>query len=408
MHIPFSLFLALKFLKPNRTFLSVVTIFSVLGVLLGVMLLVIVISVMSGFDNMWREKILSFNAHVTVTAYGEIADPEEILTRIRSVEGVTGAAPLIQDLVFIVHRGHVYTPILLGIDPELEKEVSQVPQHMSSGTYSVEENEVLVGSDLAAEMGLIVGEQILVYSSQSFQSLDEYRLPEELVVSGIYEMGMSEFDKRFMITSLDMARDLKDMEDGVNAIQVMTKEPLRAYEVAAELENALGRSYDVKTWMDLHRVLFDALKVEKNMMFFLFIFIVIVASFGITNTLITTTYLKTKEIGLLKSLGFSSGSIMGVFVWQGVIESFMGTIGGILSGCIILRYRNDLLEFLSNRFHFDLLPKEIYQLSQIPASTSMSDVSMIAGLTLMICACATFFPAFRAARLDPVKALRYE
>ncbi|MFH0880108.1 MAG: ABC transporter permease, partial [Lentisphaerota bacterium] len=193
MNLPFSLYLALKYLKPKRTFLSVVTVISVLGVLLGVAVLVIVLSVMSGFDDMWRDKILSFNAHVTVTGSGIIEDEDELLEKIRAIDGVTGAAPFVQGVVFIQKNDRVYTPMVRGIDVEREKTVSKIPENMVDGKFSVEDDEVVIGADLAARMGVRVGDKILVYSPQNFTSTDEIRLPEELTVSGLFSVGMWEF-----------------------------------------------------------------------------------------------------------------------------------------------------------------------------------------------------------------------
>ncbi len=409
MNLPFSLFLALKYLKPKRTFISVITVISVLGVMLGVAVLIIVISVMSGFNEMWREKILSFNAHITVFRHDGIEDSEALLGRIEAVDGVTGAAPYIQGLVFVSHRDQVFTPLLRGVHPEHELRVSRIPEHMVSGRFSVEyEEEVVIGRDLARQMGVRVGDEILVYSPQSFMSPEELRLPEELVVTGIYELGMWDFDAGYMLSSLVAARDLFAMDHGVHAIQVMTDDPFRADAVAERISEVLGPLYEARTWMELNRQLFAALRVERNMMFFLLIFITIVAAFGITNTLITMTVQKTREIGLLKSLGFSSGSIMRIFFWQGWVEGVFGTVFGVGFGLLVLRYRNDLMRFLSDRFGWELFPKELYHLAEIPARTSAVEILFIALVVLVICTLAGLVPAYRAASLDPARALRYE
>jgi lipoprotein-releasing system permease protein len=406
--MPVSLFLALKYLKPKRTYFSVVTIISILGVLLGVAVLIIVLSVMSGFDDMWREKILGFNAHLTVSAAGGVEDEGAVMDRLRSVPGVSGMAPTIESPVVIEHGGRIFTPVLRGVDREREGTVSQIPAHMVAGVFCPEGKGVVLGVDLARRMGVTVGDKLLINSPKNFVSRDEIALPEELVVAGVFEVGMWEYDMGFVLCSLEKGRELVGMEDGVQSIRLMTKDPYRAQEIRGEVRSALGTDFYIETWMEQNRQLFSALRVEKNMMFFLLIFITIVAAFGITNTLITVTVQKTKEIGLLKSIGFSSGTVMRIFFWQGWLEGMIGTSAGIGTAVVVLRYRNDLLRWLSDTFQLELLPKELYHLSEIPSRTSLVDVAIVAGSVVVICTVAGLIPAWRAARLDPVQALRHE
>jgi lipoprotein-releasing system permease protein len=400
--------MALKYLKPRRTFLSIATLISVIGVMLGVGVLVIVISVMNGFDDMWRDKILSFNAHLTVSGFGVIEEPDTLLEDIAAFEEVTGASPYLQSLVFIQQGNRVFTPILRGVDPSLESSVSKIPDHMVLGGFDLGFESAVLGGDLANQMGVRVGDTLTVYSPQHLASADELRLPHELRVTGIYQVGMYEIDMGFMLTSLSTARDILGEKSGVHGIQVMTKDPFRAFHTGRDIQQKIGPVYHVQNWMQQNRQLFDALTVEKNLMFFILTFIVLVASFGIASTMLTTTYQKTSEIGLLKALGFSSWKVMAVFMWQGFIEGVIGTLLGIGFGLTCLRYRNDALDVLSSRLGVELLPKELYQLSQIPSSTSQEDLLRICVSAIIICTLAGMLPALRAASLDPVQALKNE
>jgi len=328
------------------------------------------------------------------------------------IPGVTGAAPNLEGLVFIQTEGdRVHTPLLRGVDPELERTVSRVPDSIVEGEFSVGYGEIVVGRDLALRLGLRLGDSILVYSPQNFVSEDELRLPEELTISGIFEVGMWEYDAGYVLTSLETARSIYNVEQGVHNIQVMTSEPMQAPRIAQQISRRLNVAapiYDTRSWIDLNRQMFTALQTEKNMMFFLLIFITIVAAFGITNTLITLTVQKTHEIGLLKALGFSNRRIVNIFLWIGAVQGVIGTGLGLGLGLLALKYRNELLNFISAQFRVDLLPKELYQLSQIPAHTTTSDVVTVCATVLVICTLAGLVPAWRAAQLEPAEALRNE
>jgi lipoprotein-releasing system permease protein len=407
----FSLFLALKYLKPKRSFVSVVTVVSVVGVILGVAILVIVLSVMTGFNDLWTEKILAFSPHILIFPRGyTIHNETEITERVMSVEGVKHAAPFVQTIVLMRNGDNVAPPYVVGIDADYAGLATEIPHHMTNGEFDITGNNVAIGTELAMELGVGVGDTILVYSPKSVLAKDEIHLPEELVVSGIFSLGY-EFDCQYAITSIDTARELCGIEEGALAIRVMTQNPHDAPQVARiakKVDCELGGEYNVRTWMHMNRTLFGALRVEKNIMFVLLFFITIVAMFCIMVTLIVMGVQKTREIGLLRALGFSSPKIMGVFLWYGITQCLGGTIVGIGLGLLVLQFRNHLVKFLTKCTGMEVFPKEIYQFDELPANTTVPDVAAVVLCAVICCIIASIIPAWRAARFDPVRALRHE
>lgn len=406
--VPFSLFLALKYLKPKRSFTSVVTVISVLGVLLGVAILVIVLSVMTGFDEMWREKILSFKPHITVTSrFGVIEDEDDVCSKIDRVPGVKGVAPVIETLVMIRHEEATRAPVVIGVAPERADRVSKISNSIKYGKFTVEGENAVLGYDLAMEMGLVVGSKFLAYSPKNVTAKDEMYLPVELTVAGIFDMGMRDYDSGVLLTSLEVARELVGLDAGAHAIYVMTSDPFKFDEYTVKIRDAIGPSFAVRTWREVDSLLFSALSHEKNMMFILLVFITIVAIFCVTNTLIVITVQKTNEIGLLKALGFSSRQIMGAFVWHGWIQCLVGTFSGIGVGLLVLHNLKNIVRLLTS-FNVEVFPKKIYGLGEIPWSTSFSELAHIAIFVMVFCTLSSILPAWRASRMDPVEALRQE
>ncbi len=406
--MPFSLFLALRYLRPRRNFISVVTLISILGVLIGVAILIIVLSVMTGFDQMWREKILSFKPHLVVTGRsGTIEDEEDLIEQISALPFVRGAAACVETRALVQYGGWTVAPVVIGMTPSRAAGVSRVAGSVRPGTFDINGDNTVVGIDLAMQLGLKVGDTILVYSPLNATTRDELYLPVELKVSGIFNMGMRDYDAGFILTSLDAGRELVGLDKGAHAIYVMTDDPFRFDQYASRLKEKLGISYDVRTWKEIDTLLFQALSHEKTMMFVLLVFITIVAIFCVTNTLIVMTVQKTDEIGLLKALGFRSSQIMAVFLWHGWMQCLAGTVGGIGIGFLVLKNLRHIVTALAS-FNIRVFPKEIYGLSEIPWSISWSEVAGIAVFVMAFCAISSILPALRAARLDPVEALRHE
>lgn len=406
--MPFALFLALKYLKPKRSIASVVTVLSVIGVVLGVAIVIIVLAVMTGFGDVWREKILAFRPHLTIyPRQGVIEQEAKVCCRIEAVPGVIMATPAVETRVLAEYQQRILAPIVIGVDPERASRVLQQTR-LVDGRIDLSGDSIVIGVDMARSLGAMVGDRILLHSPMNLIHTNTMKFPEELEVRGIYEAGQRDFDSDYVITSIGVARDLMSMPRGAMAIHVKTAQPqdMHAFDACvAAIRNDLGDRYDVQTWQTIDRMLFSTLATEKNLMVFLLMFITIVAMFCVTVNLIVITVQKTDEIGLLKALGFSSRQVLWTFVLYGWIQCFIGTVLGIGAAYLVLHNLENLVELLRT-CGLPVFPKSIYGLDQIPWRVVPGDISLVAAAVIVFCSLASFIPAWRAARMDPVQALR--
>jgi len=424
--LPFELMLALRYLRPKRTFVSVITLISVVGVTLGVAVLIIVISVMSGFDAKLRDKLVGFNAHLRVEPFDRrMANYEAVMQTVRSNRHVKGVAPYVLGQVMVQTQpkegaGEPMTvaPLLRGVEPKYESSISILPQSVKegNGAFDLRGYGVVVGREFARQLHLEVGDPLAVYSTYAFQKWstsrkkgkEEAPLAEDYVVRGIFDVGFHDFDSSFLVCSLANARDLQGLTNDVNGLMVTVDDPEQAFAIRMELTAALGDRYYISTWLEENSVILEALMVEKNVMFYILFFITIVAAFGITSALITFVVQKTREIGTLKALGATRLQIMTIFLGQSLAVGVMGVLSGLGLGLLAVHYRNEFL-FAMRRFTgIELFPERIYNFSQLPALLFPSDLAIICGGSLLICLLAGVIPAWNAGRLKPVEALRHE
>jgi lipoprotein-releasing system permease protein len=407
--LPFELFLGLRYLKPKRTFVSVITLISLIGVTIGVWVLIVVIAVMSGFDRELRDKLMGMNANVTITG-GLIYDSDKVIKLALEQPHVKAASPFVMGLVLIENNRRVATPYLKGIDPNREVTVSKLGTYIKEGSLDLKGEKVVIGRELATQYGIFLGDKITVYSPRNIEKKgEEVYLPMELTVTGIFESGMFEYDVGLIFTSLETAQELYDLGNAVHGVEVMTDDPIAgAREVANALNAQLKPPLRAQTWAQLNQRLLGAIQVEKTVMFFILIFIIVVAAFGITSTLITVTVQKTKDIGVIKALGATPGKILRIFLLQGFIVGVFGVAVGVVLGLLTIENINPINHFLSHVVGIDLFPKDIYNFPSIPAFLTLRDLLTIALSALVICTVAGLIPALRAARLEPVEALRYE
>jgi lipoprotein-releasing system permease protein len=423
--LPFELLLALRYLRPKRTFVSVITLISVVGVALGVAVLMIVIAVMSGFDQQLRDKILGFNTHLKVfVPEHTMPDYKRVMSIISSNREVKAQGPFVIDKVLLQSepstqgQGRPDTPFLRGIVPELETNLTILPRSIIAGNFDVSDRGLLIGTEFAHTMRLEVGDRVSIYSVgelKKFQKAIEEKHEKvslsagvEFEVRGIFDVGYYDYNAAVVVTSLRDAQDLYDLGNSVHGIMVMLKEPNRAYQVAQELEAALGPKFRTTTWMEENANILNALVVEKNVQFVVLFFTMIVVALCILSALITFVIQKTREIGMLKALGGTDLQVAGIFLSQGAFVGAIGAIAGYLFARLALAYRNEFLHFMDKVFGFSLFPPSIYQFQDLPALILVRDSLLICGSAWIICILGGVIPAWRAGRLKPVEALRYE
>ena len=430
LKLPFSFFLALRYLKPKRTFLSIITLISVLGVMLGVTVLILVISVMTGFDRELRRKVIDFDAHILVTTEDILRDWRSLKSKIDNVPGVIATAPFVQGPVIVEFHYRRLAPMIRGVDPSQEENVVPLRKFIKFGKLDLEGDSAVLGSELARKLQITVGEKLTIYSPGNLgqildgikklenakgadekAAIDELRdviLPKELTVTGIFETGHYVHDSEFVLVPLYVGQELYGLGDSLHGITVKTDDPYDAERVKQSIQQFLEPPEFAQTWIDMNRQYFEAVRLERTVMFFLLFFIVVVAAFGIMSTLITVTVQKRREIGIVKALGANISQIIWVFLGQGTIVGLFGTLTGLGLGMTLIRYRNEFSHWLASTLHIEIFPREVYQFSEIPAQVVPHDVAVICISAFLICSFAALIPAYFAARLDPVKALRYE
>lgn len=409
MRIPLAIFMAVKYLKPQRSLVSIVTLISTIGVMLGVSVLIIVLSIMNGFQNEWRNKIIDFNTHMHIYHQsGEIVSWENICQEIDSIEGVNASSPLLNDVVLITANEKFIPSSLNGIDYNKEEKMNRIYNKIIGGSFSLSSNEIILGSGLARALNVDIGELVSVISRNALTNKSQLRSPNKFIVSGIFHMGMYNFDENFAYISLSDAQNLYDVGPIASSLQVMLIDPINMSKVESKIPLIADGNFYSETWEDTNKVMFDALKMEKTMMFFLLIFIALIAAFSITNTLITLTIQKTKEIGLLKAIGISNFGIISIFILMGLFQGLIGLSFGIGLALVVLNYRIQILQFISETLNIDILPAELYLLDLLPSQTTLLDISIVSLLVLSFCILSGVIPSIRAATMTPVKALRFE
>jgi lipoprotein-releasing system permease protein len=422
--LPFELLLALRYLRPKRTFVSVISLISVLGVTLGVAVLIIVISVMTGFDRHLRETILGFNTHLKILP----ADHDHVMRDYHAVERAVTSNQLVKAVApFVLGPVLVQTepqggasalgaPYIRGLNPLLETNISVLPNCIKEGKFDVNNRGLLIGTEFAQKMNLQVGDRVEIGSPSLLKEWrEESKKPNasapvlpEYEIRGIFDVGYYDFNDKVVVTSLRDAQDLYDLGKSVHGLLVMLRDADLAPDAQIELSNQLGEGYRIITWMEENGNLLNALIVEKNVMFYLLFFIMIVAAMCILSALITFVIQKTREIGMLKAIGATDLQVTLIFLSQAALLGVIGDIAGYGLGMVAVHYRNEFLHFMNRMTGFELFPASVYGFTDLPALIIPHDIMLICGSAWFVCLLGGVIPAWRAGRLQPVEALRYE
>jgi len=405
----FEWFVSLRYLRAKRKqkFISLISVISVLGVMVGVMALIVVLSVYTGFTEGLRDQIIGINAHVLVQSYsGAIARPASVLKKIKTVPGVVAATPVIYGQA-LISSGRSSTGISLrGIDPASAGEVLAIEQKIRQGDFhSLQSTDglpaVILGLELARQLRVHVGGKVRLISPNGPLSPMGI-MPRVLTcrVSGVFETGMFEYDSSIGFASLETARSLTGLDKGVHGIEVRVDDVDRADQVAAAITGALGPMFSVRDWMRINKNLFAALKLEKVGIFIALDLIILVAALNIISALVMVVMEKRRDIAILKSMGATGSSIIRIFFYQGAVIGAIGTTLGTLAGLVLC--------WLLKTYPIIELPRNVYPMSTMPIKVVPMDVGVIAISAMLITLAATLYPSWQAARVRPAEALSYE
>lgn len=412
---PLELAIGLRYTRAKRRnrFISFISLVSMLGISLGVVALIATISVMNGFESELRTRILGMVAHATISGVGEDMENWPHAVDVAKADPrVLGAAPYVERESLITGL-RSQGALLRGIEPALEPSVSTLGEKMKAG--SIDDLQpgafrILIGTELAMMLGADIGDSITVLVPEA-RSTPVGVVPQmkRFTVAGIFEAGMQEYDMQLAIIHMGDAQRLLRMGEGVTGVRLKLNDMFQAWYVARDLADQIGEYYRVRDWARDHTNFFRAIQMEKTVMFVILSLIVAVAAFNLVSSLIMLVTDKQADIAILRTLGFSPGSVMAVFVVQGVLIGVIGIAGGIVGGILLTKNLNHVMHFVERILGFELMPADIYYISGgVPTDLRADNILAIAGIAFVMCMIATLYPAWRASRTDPAAALRYE
>lgn len=415
MFRPIELAIGLRYTRAKRRnhFISFISLTSMLGIALGVTALITVLSVMNGFEKEVRGRILDMVSHLTVTTFeGRLDGWSDVVMQLKEHPQVTDAAPYIEAQGMLIQGRNVTGTLIRGVVPELEPGVSSVADKMQQGELvdlKPGEFGVILGRDLARKLGVDKGDKVtMVTPSANVTPAGVAPRLKRFTVVGIFYIGMYEYDSALAVINLDDARRLFRMQDAVTGVRAKLKDLFRSPQVRYELQQGELGNYWVRDWSSYHANWFRAVKIEKRMIFLLLLLIIAVAAFNIVSTLVMLVTDKESDIAILRTLGASPRSIMGIFMVQGTLIGAIGTLLGIIGGISLSLNLDTVVPWLERTFGFQVLDPGVYYISELPSDLHWGDVWTISVVSLLLGVFATLYPAWRASRTQPAEALRYE
>ena len=415
MALPYELMIGLRYTRAKRRnhFISFISLISMLGIALGVTALIVVLSVMNGFQTELRSRILAVVSHVQISgANGEIAGWEDVARDSAKLPEVRGAAPYVQAQGMLSFGQSVRGAMVRGILPDEEEKVADFRAHIKEGkleSLQPDAFNIVLGSELARALGVFPGDKVTVIAPQGVVTPAGVvpRL-KTFTVSGIFEVGMYEYDSGLALIRMEDAQKLYRMEDRVSGVRLKLDDLFRAPWISRQLANTLTVPAYISDWTRSHANFFRAVQIEKNMMFIILSLIVAVAAFNIVSTLVMAVTDKQADIAILRTLGASPRSIMAVFMVQGALIGFVGLGLGVLGGVTLALNIDVVVPFIERMLGTQLFSKEVYYISSLPSELQWSDVSTITAVSFVLSLVATIYPSWRASRVNPAEALRYE
>ena len=411
---PFEWMIALRYLRARRKegFVSVISVISLIGIALGVATLIIVMSVMNGFRHELLSRILGLNGHVVVQSLsGPLTDYEGLAAKLRSVSGVTRATPVVDGQVMASANGINSGALVRGITRDDLRQFTTVSTKLSPGALARFQggDSVIVGYRLAQKLGLLPGMNItLIAPEGNVTPFGTTPRVKTYSIAGTFNIGMSEYDATFIFMPLEEAQLYFNMNGSVSDLEVMVTNPDNLGTVIPGISRTVGPHMRIVTWQDMNSSLFGALQVERNVMFLILTLIILVAALNIVSGLVMLVKDKGGDIAILRTMGATRGAVMRVFFIAGASIGVLGTITGLIIGVVFCSYIEEIRQFLSSLTGTTLFNPEIYFLSKMPAEMDMGEVIAVVAMALSLSFLATLYPSWRAARLDPVEALRYE